>query len=37
VERRLGAADTPQPINRSDNGRACRAYETIDFAIHLRL
>jgi transposase InsO family protein len=38
VERRFGAAHTPQPIQwLSDNGSAYRAYETIDFAIRLGL
>lgn len=38
VEKRFGAAVTPQPIQwLSDNGSAYRAYETIEFAVRLGL
>ena len=38
VEKRFGAATTPQPIQwLSDNGSCYRAYETIEFAVRLGL
>jgi putative transposase len=38
VEKRFGAARTPQPIQwLSDNGSCYRAYETIEFAVRLGL